>query len=233
MAIEKFISDGVSIDVEMFRPTVSGPHPGIVIAYGTRGLNDPFGTGIRDFGTALADAGFIAAIPHYLDRTGTSASNSAVGDGIILEFFVRRRDQWIETISDCMDYVSGLPEVDSSNIGLLGFSMGGHLGLRLGRQLGTPAIKGIVEFFSPITAPIPFDGLGGSLASLPPLQIHHGGEDGFVYPSQSEDLERELKSLGKIVEYLFYPTEGHGFKSASAISDSTRDTITFFKKYLV
>ena len=182
----------------------------------------------------MADAGFVAAIPHYFDRTGTSASNSAEGDAIVLGEFMLSRDEWIGTVSDCLDYVTSLGEVNSSRMGLLGFSMGGHIALRLGRQLGAPAIKGIVEFFAPITKPKPpFDGLGGTFANLPPLQIHHGGRDLFVDPAQSAALERDLKSASKIVEHILYPTEGHGFKSDAAISDSTRDTIKFLRTHLV
>ena len=44
-----------------------------------------------------------------------------------------------------------------------------------------------------------------------PLFIAHGEEDTRVLPSQSKDMVKALKALGKPVEWMPFEQEGHGF----------------------
>ena len=229
-----FRSGGAAIELELFHPTASGEHPAVVIAYGTRGLSAPFGDAIRDFAKALAARGFVVAIPHYFNRTDT-ASDSPAGDAMVIGSFLVNRDAWIDTVRDCVAHVADLDDVKDDQIGLLGFSMGGHIGLRLAKQARTPIVRAIVEFFAPITQP-PFQGIGGDVDKLPPVQIHHGDDDRIVSPDQSIELESQLVTAGKAkdsdYELYFYPGEGHGFTSPTAVSDSTSRTVAFLKKHM-
>ena len=53
-----------------------------------------------------------------------------------------------------------------------------------------------------------------------PILILHGKEDTRVHPSQSMELYRNLKILGKVpVRLIFYPGEGHGNRKAAARYD--------------
>jgi dienelactone hydrolase len=230
-----FPSGGVDIQLEVFRPTGSGTFPAIVVAYGSRGVTPPIGTAIRDFAKALSDKGFVVAIPHYFERTGTPASDGIAGDAIVIEAFLSHRDTWIATIQDCVRHVQGWSDVKDDQIGLLAFSMGGHMALRLAKQPGPPHVKAVVEFFAPITQP-PFNGLGGGLDKLPPVQIHQGEDDFIVVRAQSAEFETQLIAAGKVkgtdYEIYFYADEGHGFKSPTAIDDSTSRTIDFFKSHV-
>lgn len=63
-------------------------------------------------------------------------------------------------------------------------------------------------------------------AQSPPTIILQGGVDVLVSPSQSESLKDKLQSLGVIYQYVFYPTENHGWFGAN-LSDSF-DKITAF-----
>ena len=68
-------------------------------------------------------------------------------------------------LNDAITHATTLPGIDPKRIGLLGFSLGGHLGLRVRSSL-----KMIVEFFAPV-----LDGIGtGSPGSQLHVQIHHG-----------------------------------------------------------
>jgi acetyl esterase/lipase len=53
----------------------------------------------------------------------------------------------------------------------------------------------------------------------PPTMILHGGIDIVVSPSQSELLNTKLFIAGVTHQYVFYPTEGHGWVGAN-LSDS-------------
>jgi hypothetical protein len=116
-------------------------------------------------------------------------------------------------------------------MGLLGFSLGGHLALRRAKMGGGVRVKAAVEFFAPITMP-PFHGLGGDIDKLPPTQIHHGNADELVPPEESDKLKQSLLKAGKLegrdFEVHIYPGEGHGFKGAAAVTSSRQRTGDFF-----
>ena len=55
-----------------------------------------------------------------------------------------------------------------------------------------------------------------------PILILHGEEDTRVHPSQSMELYRNLRIIGKTpVRYVRYPGEGHGNRKAAARYDYT------------
>lgn len=56
-------------------------------------------------------------------------------------------------------------------------------------------------------------------AQSPPTILLHGGVDIVVAPSQSVQLKNKLQTLGVINQYVFYPTEGHGWTGAN-LADS-------------
>lgn len=54
-------------------------------------------------------------------------------------------------------------------------------------------------------------------AQSPPTMILHGGIDIVVSPSQSVSLDTKLFISGVTHQYIFYPTEGHGWVGANLI----------------
>jgi dienelactone hydrolase len=230
-----FKSGGEDIDLEIFQPSSSGKYPAIVIAYGTRGMTAPFGDAIRDFADKIAAEGYFVAIPYYFMRTKTVASTDFSGDLKVMLDFTKSKDSWIETIQDCVTHIANLSDFKKDQMGLLAFSLGGHLALRLAKSGYNPRINALVEFFAPVNQ-LPFNSLGVDIDQLPPVQIHHGTNDDVVDKSQSEKLVQELESVGKQkdidYEVFYYKGEGHGFSSPSAILESTRRTIDYFKKHV-
>lgn len=230
--IDTFKSHGVDVSVEIFSPSKPGRHPAIVIVHGTRGMYPPFGRSIRAFARALVHAGYVALIPAYLERTDTPAARDISGDAVVLDAFEHDRDTWIEALDDCLIYARRRPNVRRDQLGLVAFSMGGHLALRLAKRPRATPVDAVVSFFAPIQHPPPFSGLGGGIGRLPPVQIHHGEDDGPpVFPAESRTLEGLLiaakKVKGRDYEIYFYPGQGHGFKG-SAVTVSTKRTIDFF-----
>ncbi len=63
-------------------------------------------------------------------------------------------------------------------------------------------------------------------AQTPPTILLHGGVDIVVSPSQSLLLKNKLQAMGVTHEYVFYPTENHGWVGAN-LTDSF-DKITAF-----
>ena len=228
-----FKSHGHDIPVEIFPGAGAGPRPAVVVVYGTRGMNAPFGDSIRGFAKKLAASGCTALIPDYFKGTGTPASTGDEGDLVVMSAVQPSRDQWVATIGDCLAYAAGRSDVRADRLGLLGFSLGGHVALRAAKRPAANAVKAAVSFFAPIEM---LGGIGGDIDKLPPLQIHHGDDDGRptrgpVPPEESRALEKLLLRAGKVTgrdyEMHFYPGQGHGFTGRAA-ADSEKRTVDFF-----
>jgi len=69
--------------------------------------------------------------------------------------------------------------------------------------------------------------------SRTPILILHGKEDPRVHPSQSMELYRYLKVIGKTpVRLVFYPGEGHGNRKAAARLDYNLRMMRWMNHYL-
>jgi acetyl esterase/lipase len=54
-------------------------------------------------------------------------------------------------------------------------------------------------------------------AQSPPTIILQGGLDVLVSPSQSVTLDNKLQTMGAVHQYVFYPTENHGWTGANLV----------------
>ncbi len=60
----------------------------------------------------------------------------------------------------------------------------------------------------------------------PPTIILHGGVDPLVRPAQAVALKNQLQTAGVVNQYVFYPTEGHGWAGAN-LTDSFDKIVVF------
>jgi len=98
--------------------------------------------------------------------------------------------------------VKTLAGVDTNRVGLLGFSLGGHLCLQV-----RSTSKVLVEFFAPL-----LDGIGTGGGPGLRAQIHHGTGDSLVpFESNATPIEQELSKGGASTEVNDYRGAGHGF----------------------
>lgn len=215
-------SDGKTIQAELFEPT-DKPNGGIIIiVYGTDGMLTPWGDGIRDYADELSKKGFISIIPDYFASTNTKSGFRDPNE------IFHHRDTWQATLSDAVTYAKTIPSVQVSRVGFLGFSLGGHLCLRLRANA-----KVLVEFFAP-----EFDGLGVNTNSTLQAQIHHGLADQLVpFHPNSDNIKSTLQKEKATVELFSYAGANHGFNGNDSNNTKARDesknrTISFFEKYL-
>lgn len=224
-----FTSGGKTISAELFRPDTSNGGT-VVIAYGSDGLvnnsHGPWATMIREYAADLAADGFSAIIPDYFQRTSTIAGEIDFLKEGAQQIWLHR-DAWQSTIEDALNHALTLLDADASRIGLLGFSLGGHLCLRVRAKA-----KVLVEFFAPL-----LDGMGpGAPRSF--AQIHHGTADQLVrFEENATRIEQYLRATGASTELFGYEGAGHGFAGADAVDRNARAlsrarTRTFFMTHL-
>lgn len=221
--VVKIDSHGRSVETEVFMGRGASSQGAIVLAHGSDGMNEPWATMIRLYAGEMAEAGFTSLIPHYFGDAGAGAGTN----------YVQLRQcllQWQEAVRDTAVYAAALPGVPAARIGLLGFSLGGHICLRL---RGTaPAL---VAYFAPELAE--FGGLNFPSAPATHVQIHHGLADIVVPFSDARSIVQGLAREGTDTELFSYEGAGHGFagsdaNNATASRSSRARTVSFFERHL-
>jgi dienelactone hydrolase len=222
--IERYISGSDPITVEVFSPRGHGRHPGCLVLHGSFGLLPDYRAEVVSFGEALAEAGVVAVLPYYFERTGTAPGAGA------MRSFAHDLPDWLAACGDGLLFARNDSRIDAGRLGAIGFSLGGHLALSLAMALppGT-MLKYVVEFFAPTLVPR----LVGNRASLPPVQIHHGTADQLVLIRDSETLVNELRAAGKVeglgYEFIKYIGQGHRF-TPPALDSSRSTTVAFIQQ---
>lgn len=217
-------SHGTAIQTEVFNAT-GAPNRGLVaVVHGSDGMNEPWAAEIRGYATNLATKGFTVLIPHYFDKTGTTPGLA------VFDQLSSNLDSWQEAVADTVMYGKTVLGISASCVGLLGFSLGGHICLRLRGNA-----KVLVEFFAPSLPEV--GGLGPGWPPVPHVQIHHGTADLLVPYSNAESIAAALKLEGTAVELFAYEGAGHGFigvdpNNATARRSSEDRTLSFFEGHL-
>lgn len=205
-----FNSGTAVIPAELFDATGT-PNGGIVIiAYGTDGMTDnltgPWASMIRDYANELSGKGFAAIIPDYFIKTGTQPGKSA------FEQIPIHVGTWQATVGDAITHAKTIPGIIASKVGLLGFSLGGHICLGLRAQT-----RVLVSFFAP-----ELQGLGSAAHSGLHSQVHHGLADSLVPVDNAKRIDRLLRDEGATSELFLYEGAGHGFAGSDANNSTAR-----------
>ena len=223
-------SVGSSFSADVYSPASTAPSGVIVVAYGTDGLrnteNGPWETMIRGYAETLSQNGLVVVIPDYFLATGTTPGLIAAAE------IFEKRDRWQQVIQNTIDFVKHrMPIVDPDKVGLLGFSLGGHLCLRLRSEANA-----VVEYFAPLFPQLGGIGIRSASGSSLVVEIHHGEADhgpGTTFTENALEIAKQLKSEHTPTQLFSYPGAGHGFvgndaANANARADSMSETVTFF-----
>ena len=219
-----FTTNGEQVTLDVVPVESPGAHPAVLILHGSFGLLPQYKADIVSFATALHAAGIASAMPYYLESTRTEP-----GLGV-LNLIPAKSPTWRQACSDALRIMAGDERFDATRLGILGFSLGGHLALSL--AMDPPAgvtARCVVDFFGPTRT------LEPHWTKMPPLRIFHGSADPLVSPSESEFLVEKLEGAKKKKgqDYIYEPSpgEGHGFKGPE-LTKARDATIEFFKKRL-
>ena len=205
-------------------------------------------------GQAAAAQGYAVFYPNYRASTGRGVAFSKLDHGRpAMEQF----DDLVDAITHLSDNM-GL--VDKKRVGITGGSYGGYATAWGATALSEHFAAGVMsvgisnKISKSGTSDIPeelflvhdrkrlWDDWQLFLEASPiyhvqkaktPLLIMHGEEDTRVHPSQSMELYRHLKTLGKVpVRLVFYPGEGHGNRKAAARYDFSLRMMRWMNHYL-
>jgi dienelactone hydrolase len=188
-------------------------------------MMEPWGSAIREYGKDLSEMGFSVWIPNYFDKTGTMPGLASVMQSLNLA-------AWTEAVADACTHARTIAGSSGLAPGLLGFSLGGNICLRL-----RGVTRALVEFFAPELTEV--GGIGvASGSEKPPVQIHHGLADAVVPFSDTEAIAEILSGEGIKAQVFKYESAGHGFAGSDAAnamaSRISKDrTLDFFTKTML
>jgi carboxymethylenebutenolidase len=176
----------------------SGSGPGVIVIQEWWGLVPH----ILEVADRLAAEGFVALAPD-LYRGETTTEPDEAGK-LMMALNLQRA---AKDMSGAVSYLLDHEAVTSSQVGVVGFCMGGGLALVLACNEGA-RIGACVPFYGVIPWP---EAQPDWSALTAPVQGHFAEKDGFFGPEAVGQLQQTLDELGKQAELIIYPGVDHAF----------------------
>jgi carboxymethylenebutenolidase len=171
---------------------------GVIVLQEWWGLVDQ----IKRTADRLADEGFTALAPDLYHGTTVPLTEP---DEAGKQMMALKMDTAAKDLSGAVDEL--IRRTGRSEVGAIGFCMGGGLALVLATQR-PDAVKAVV----PAYGLIPWPDAQPDYAKLDASVLGHAaGADDYFTPEAAAELEAELKRLGKDVSFHVYPDAGHAF----------------------
>jgi dipeptidyl aminopeptidase/acylaminoacyl peptidase len=224
-------------------------YPLIVMVHG-----GPYGRAVNTLqdrsNQPMAAAGYSVLAPNYRGSAGYGEAFSTEIRGDIM-------DKEFSDVMSGVDSVIAAGTVDPERLGITGGSYGGYMTDWAVTQ--TDRFKAGVSFFGIFSligdmsnSKMPTfekDYIGGwywedmekYLKSSPfcyaakintPVLILHGDDDNNTFLSNSQEMYTTMKKMGKTVEFVHYPREGHGFDEPNHRLDAFYRMREWFDRYV-
>lgn len=250
--------DGLELEGLLIPPLHREPgrrYPLILVVHGGPEAHFANGwlTSYSLLGQVAAARGFAVYYPNYRGSTGRGVEFSMLGQG---DYAGAEFDDLVDAAKHLTE--SGL--ADPARVGVTGGSYGGYATAWCATALSEHFAAGVMfvgisdqiskfgttdipnEMYLVHARKYPWEDWAWFLERSPirhaengrtPLLILHGKEDTRVHPSQSMELFRYLKTLGRTpVRLVNYPGEGHGNRNAAARLDYQLRALRWFEHYL-
>jgi carboxymethylenebutenolidase len=190
------LTDGGSLDAELFLPHSDGPHPGVLVLHESFGLNDD----IRRIASRFAEEGYATLVPNLFSHGSRIVCLSRVMTDMVRGAI----DREIADILAARAALAELSDVDADRIAVAGFCLGGGFALIAATKPGFRAAA--VNY-----GDVPKD--RAKLDGVCPVVASFGGRDKMFGRNMAERLEAHLSSLGVTHDIQTYPNAGHSFFS--------------------
>jgi carboxymethylenebutenolidase len=177
----------------------SGAGPGLLVIQEWWGLVPQ----IKRTADRLAGEGFVALAPDlyrgdYAEHTEMDKANELMQS--------LPPDRAARDMAGAIDFLLGQQAVSGDKVGVIGFCMGGMLTLMIAALQGDKVGAATPFYGAPIGDMAPdWSGLSAK------VQGHFAEKDDFFSPGPVQALEKQLKGMGKDVDFTVYPGTGHAF----------------------
>jgi carboxymethylenebutenolidase len=217
-------------------PEGPGPHPCVVVYIEAFGVNDHF----QKLTQRLADEGFATITPDIYDGEIYAYDNL---DGAIGKLKAMDDDTVMAQTEQCLDWLAGRTEADTSRAAVTGFCMGGRYAFLANAQLAS-RFKGAAAFYGGGIGPEE-DFVGrktlldriGEMQS--PILLWYGSEDQSIQPEELGRIAKAMAEGKREYRMTCFPNVGHGFfcedrasYDAYAAETSFKQTVEFFRTQL-
>ncbi|MEM7569100.1 MAG: S9 family peptidase [Pseudomonadota bacterium] len=238
--------DGTALDYMLYLPPGEGVVPGLLEVYGGPGAQ----LVRRSFGALDVQVYAQSFAVMRLDNRG------AAGRGHRFEapIYKNMAGPEVEDQKLALDFLAKHPRVQAERIGVMGWSYGGYMTLKLLMQAGDKIAAGVSG--APVTKwelydthyterylGMPAEGEGavyarsnvfGDIDGLnTPLLLIHGMADDNVLLEHSTALMEALQSKRIQFDSMLYPGQKHGFRGQSIREHLEETTLRFFKRHLL
>jgi carboxymethylenebutenolidase len=227
---------GDEINAYLARPHGDGPFPGVVVIHHMPGWDES----TTEIANRFAAHGYVAIVPnlHHRDAPGASPDDAAAASratGGVPD------DRLVGDVAAAVAYVRALPD-STGKVGVIGYCSGGRQAFLVGCSLDVDAAVDCYGAFVVGTPPEgmnmkPILHLAENLGC--PLLGLFGLDDSFPSPEQVDELEAELKRLGKDYEFHRYEGAGHAFFNTArdayrpgAAADGWERIFAFYGRHL-
>ena len=245
--------DGLSVPAFIYRPKSTDQETGASVVIDIHGgpaeQHRPVYSPLTQY---LVHAGFVVVAPNIRGSSGYGKSYQTLDD-------VEKRLDSVKDIVALRNHLTNIPGIDAEKIALHGASYGGFMVLAClafypKYWAAGVDIVGIVNFVTFLENTAPYrralrEAEYGSLAKdrellrhispihsvekiQAPLFVIHGANDPRVPLSEAEQVVARLKEVGRHVDLLVYPDEGHGIVKLQNKLDAYPKVIQFLEKAL-
>ena len=223
----QYPSGNVTMKAFVAAPQTTEKRPAVIVAQEWWGLTDH----IKDIARRYAAEGYVAIAPDLYSRLGYVLTTDAGEAGKLMNAL--KQEDGLSDLNATVAYLTSVPEVDGTRIGVTGFCMGGSYALML--PCVNPAIKASVPFYGQVPNP---DAPLQKLAC--PVLYLSGEDDGWITKADVQRLASALKTYNKPGEIKTYPGAPHAFfrdtdpsvYRPEAAKDAWGRANAFFKQHL-
>lgn len=176
--------------------------PGLLIVHHHYGVTGH----LKSVACNFAQLGYTTLVPNlyhllgFSDHTGVQKKTT---DG-----------QFVQVIDQAWRYLLGRNEIDGARVGVLGYCMGGRIGIHF--VAATPAVRAFIGYYpsvrdEPPSTLRPRHPNDAALEFKSPSLIFYGDQDRVAPVHVQERLWASFLQNGHPLEWHFFPHAGHGF----------------------
>ena len=207
----KIINRDLSLDKDgvpgyIAHPERKEPGPGVLIVHHHFGVTGNMKVNVCNF----ANLGYSTIVTVLYKMLGES-------DGVHEAQKKTTDGQFLEVINKAWRYLTTRPEVDSKRCAVVGYCMGGRIGIHF--VAATPSVRAFVGYYpsvreegpSQLRPRHPNDAVKDFKC---PSQIFFGAQDHVASIPVQQQLMASMQSNGQSLDWHFFHRAGHGFAMA-------------------